>query len=142
MKKQSMIDAAYAILEASEGSLTFKELWTKVKAELEMGPDEEANRIGHFYTDISLDGRFVEGKDNTWNIRSRTKYEDVHIDMSDVYSSMSSETDQDATDVAENAAYDASIQGRVLDNESEPEEGEEETAKTQTVEDFGIKGIA
>ncbi len=142
MKKQSMIDTAYAVLEASEEALTFKDLWDKIKAELEIGPDEEASRIGHFYTDISLDGRFVEGKDNTWKLRSRTKYEEVHIDMSDVYSSMSSETDQDAADVAEDLEYDASVQGRILDNETEPEDEDESAPKTQTAEDLGIKGIA
>lgn len=143
MKKQSMIETAYAVLEASEASLPFQQLWDKVKAELEIGPDEERSRIGHFYTDISLDGRFVEGKDNSWNLRSRTKYSDVHIDMSDVYSTISAETDEDQTDQKENAEYDASVQGRILDDDTEPDGEEEDGApKTQTAEDLGIKGIA
>lgn len=138
-----MIETAYSILEVSEGSVPFQQLWDKVKAELEIGPDEEQRRIGHFYTDISLDGRFVEGKDNSWNLRSRTKYEDVHIDMSDVYSGISAETDQDQSDQQENAEYDASVQGRILEEETESDGDEEEGApKTQTAEDLGIKGIA
>ncbi len=138
-----MIETAYSILEVSEGSMPFQQLWDKVKAELEIGPDEEQRRIGHFYTDISLDGRFVEGKDNSWNLRSRTKYEDVHIDMSDVYSAIGAETDQDQSDQQENAEYDASVQGRILEEETESDGDEEEGApKTQTAEDLGIKGIA
>ncbi len=138
-----MIETAYSILEVSEGSMPFQQLWDKVKAELEIGPDEEQRRIGHFYTDISLDGRFVEGKDNSWNLRSRTKYEDVHIDMSDVYSAIGAETDQDQSDQQENAEYDASVQGRILEEETESDGDEEEDApKTQTAEDLGIKGIA
>ena len=141
MKNESMIDTAYSILAASEGPISFKELWEKIKAALEIGPDEEASRIGHFYTDISLDGRFVEGKDNTWNLRSRTPYDNVHIDMSDVYTDLS-ESDMDDADKAEDAAYDASVQGAVLSEEPEPEEGEEASHKPETAEDLGLKDIA
>ncbi len=141
MKNESMIDTAYSILAASEGPVSFKELWEKIKAALEIGPDEEASRIGHFYTDISLDGRFVEGKDNTWNLRSRTPYDNVHIDMSDVYTDLS-ESDMDDADKAEDAAYDASVQGAVLSEEPEPEEGEEAPRKPETAEDLGLKDIA
>ncbi len=141
MKNESMIDTAYSTLTASEGPISFKELWGKIKETLEIGPDEEASRIGHFYTDISLDGRFVEGKDNTWNLRSRTPYDNVHIDMSDVYTDLS-ESDMDDADKAEDAAYDASVQGTVLSEEPEPEEGEEAPHKTETAEDLGLKDIA
>lgn len=141
MKNESMIDAAYSILSASEGAMAFKDLWAKLKESLEIGPDEEAARIGHFYTDISLDGRFVEGKDNTWNLRSRISYDNVHIDMSDVYTDLA-ESDGDDADKQDNADYDASVQGAILTDDAEPEEDEENSHKPETAEDLGLKDIA
>ena len=141
MKNESMIDAAYSILTANDGAMAFKDLWEKLKVELEIGPDEEASRIGRFYTDLSLDGRFVEGKDNTWNLRSRICYDNVHIDMSDVYTDLA-ESDGDDADKQDNADYDASVQGVILTDEAEPEEDEENAHKPETAEDLGIKNIA
>ena len=142
MKNESMIDAAFKILTESDGPIAFKDLWGKIKDQLEIGPDEEEARIGHFYTDISLDGRFVQGKDYTWNLRSRTTHDNARIDMTGVYTELN-ETDLDETDKAENEEYDASMQGVVIgDDEPLPEEGEDAPHKAETAEDLGLKGIA
>ena len=39
-----------------------------------------------FYTNITLDGRFITVGENAWDLRSRHKFSDVHIDMNDIYS--------------------------------------------------------
>ena len=38
-----------------------------------------------FYTNITLDGRFITVGENAWDLRSRHKFSDVHIDMNDIY---------------------------------------------------------
>ena len=38
-----------------------------------------------FYTNITLDGRFITVGENNWDLRSRHKFSDVHIDMNDIY---------------------------------------------------------
>ena len=141
MKKESMIELAYKILSESNEPVAFKDLWDKIKTELEIGPDEEASRIGHFYTDLSLDGRFIQDGDYTWNLRSRTKFDQTRIDTSVFYENEESEANRDAIDLAEDAEYDASMEGRSIDSDSESSDEEEESSKKETAADLGVKII-
>ena len=117
-----MLETAYRILEAEGGEMKFQALWAKVKAELDINEEEEAARIGRFYTDLSMSGQFVVLPNNVWDLRSRHTYDKVHIDVSDAYSD-ANERDDDASEVAEEAEYDASVHGTAV---TEEEEGEEE----------------
>ncbi len=140
MKKESMIELAYKILSESKEPVAFKDLWDKIKTDLEIGPDEEASRIGHFYTDLSLDGRFIQDGDYTWNLRSRTKLDQTHIDTSVFYDNEEAETaGKDEVDAGEDAAYDAAMQGRSIDTEGGDSEDDEEPRKQETAADFGLK---
>ena len=76
----------------NEGSiLSFTELFDKVAEKLELTESEKNDRISSFYTDISLDGRLVNVKDNKWDLRVNQKYENVHMDINDVYAEMDAE---------------------------------------------------
>ena len=129
MKDGSMLEAAFAILTAEGHEMTFQELWAKIKTELELTPDDESARIGHFYTDLSLSGQFVVLADNTWDLRSRHGYDKVHIDVNDVYSEVEQEGDRDSEDAAEDAAYDAEVRGGYVPEEGGADEGEEGAAE-------------
>ncbi len=140
MKKESMIELAYKLLSESKQPIAFKDLWDKIKAELEIGPDEEASRIGHFYTDLSLDGRFIQDGDYTWNLRSRTLFDQTHIDTSVFYENEETEAaGKDAIDAQEDAEYDASVEGRSIDSDGESSDDEEEPTKKETAADLGVK---
>ena len=131
MKVISLPETAFEVLTSANSSLTFAELYGKVAEIAEMSEEEKAARIGQFYTDISLDGRFVGLTDNTWDLRSRHTYDKVHIDVNDVYSEVD-EGERDAEDAKEDAEYDASIQGTVVsDDEVDAVEEEETDAKSK-----------
>ena len=83
---KSMLDEAYDIVVASGAAKSFMDLMNEVAANLEMSEEEKLSRLGAFYTDLSLDGRFVALTDNTWDLRSRHTYDKVHIDVNEVYS--------------------------------------------------------
>lgn len=135
-----MIELAYKLLSESKQPIAFKDLWDKIKAELEIGPDEEASRIGHFYTDLSLDGRFIQDGDYTWNLRSRTLFDQTHIDTSVFYENEETEAaGKDAIDAQEDAEYDASVEGRSIDSDGESSDDEEEPTKKETAADLGVK---
>ena len=124
MKNESMIETAFAILTKNGDALKFSDLWNQVKVALEIGPDEEANRIGHFYTDLSLDGRFVALTDNGWDLRSRTTYDKVHIDIADVYSDVN-ESDDDTEDKAEEEEYNKFVEGSIVRQSDEVSDEED-----------------
>ncbi len=143
MKDESMISVAEKILRAEGKSLKFPELWEKVKAELEIEPMEADRRIGHFYTDLSMAGHFVNLGDNVWDLRERHTYDKVHLDTNDFYSD-AEERDTDAADVAEEAAYDASVRGSYNDDEEGGADAEEESSDSKPRENasdlLGIPG--
>ena len=86
-----MVDVAYSILKNEGSILSFTELFDKVAEKLELTESEKNDRISSFYTDISLDGRLVNVKDNKWDLRVNQKYENVHMDINDVYAEMDAE---------------------------------------------------
>ena len=140
MKEGSMIEAATAALTANGKEMKFQDLWAKVRQALEITQEEEADRIGHFYTDISLNGKFVVLANNTWDLRARHKYDAVHIDVKDVYSEVE-QSDGDAEDLAEEKAYNESVQGGITTSEEDEgaDEDEEKPAGESAAELLGIK---
>ena len=90
-KNESMVDVAYSILKNEGSILSFTELFDKVAEKLELTESEKNDRISSFYTDISLDGRLVNVKDNKRDLRVNQKYENVHMDINDVYAEMDAE---------------------------------------------------
>lgn len=146
MNKGSMIDYAIAIL-TTQKAMTFAELWTKVKEELEITPEEEADRIGHFYTDLSLSGQTILLPGNVWDLRQRHTFDELTLnkDVSDVYSAIE-EKDQDEADAQDEKEYNESVQGKaVLSDDEEPmDDGEEDSEKgnaDQEVAESYVHGI-
>lgn len=91
-KNESMVDVAFSVLTDAGSTVKFKDLYNLVCEKLELSEEEKADKISNFYTNLSLDGRFVTLGENEWDLRSRQKYEKVHIDMNDVYSDIDDET--------------------------------------------------
>jgi DNA-directed RNA polymerase subunit delta len=102
--KKSMINAAYELLRKSEKAMSFADLYNSLCCELNLSEDEKKRAISRFYTDISLDGRFVALKDKSWDLKERKKYEEIHQDTSDIYNDeddSSSNDDEDDDDEEE-----------------------------------------
>ena len=88
--------------------MNFLELFKEVCKRLEFNDEQACDRISNFYTNLTLDGRFVNLGDNEWDLRSNQTYDKVHIDMNDVYTEMEEEsianTDIEEYDEEEKAA--------------------------------------
>ncbi len=73
------IDIAYKkLLNAKEG-MPFKELWISVNDELGFDGKIASRKKSQFYTDLTLDGRFIMLENNVWNLKSRCKYQQVEV---------------------------------------------------------------
>ena len=143
MKEGSMLDSALHILETEGKEMKFADLWAKVKEDLEISPEEENQRIGRFYTDLSLSGTFVVLGENTWDLRVRHTYDKVHIDVNDVYSDVD-ERDTDAVDAAEEAEYNEYVRGDAgpigEDEEQSDEESSDSRPRESAAELLGSQG--
>ncbi|MDF9824311.1 DNA-directed RNA polymerase subunit delta [Breznakia sp. PF5-3] len=74
---QPMIDIAFDILSNKKESMVFIELWNNVSEEKGLTETQKEDKIAQFYTDLSLDGRFVNMQDNKWDLKSRHRLEEV-----------------------------------------------------------------
>ena len=89
-ERESKTDIAYRLLSKRKKERNFYDLWEEVKAELAkvLAPEEMENieeDISFFYTNLTLDGRFVNLGENKWNLRERVTFDKVHIDMNEIY---------------------------------------------------------
>lgn len=93
--KKSMLDVAYEILEKSDKPLAFRDMLNEVAKKLEMSEEDMRARMAQFYTNLSIDGRFVCCTDNHWQVRKKVPFDQVHIDMNDAYNDKEDEADVD-----------------------------------------------
>lgn len=77
---KSMTDVAYDIMLSKKRSIQFNKLWEEVSKICKVSNDN----IAQFYSDISLDSRFVALKENKWDLTERRKYDESHIDLSEI----------------------------------------------------------
>ena len=75
---KSMVDVAYDVMSKKKRSIPFAKLWAEVSKICSVRDD----LIAQFYSDLTLDARFVNLKDNKWDLVERRKYEESHIDIS------------------------------------------------------------
>ena len=124
---KSLLDYAYDYVSAQKQQSKFQDIWDYCVKEAGLSEDEAKARVSRFYTNLMLDGRFVTLGENEWDLRSRHKFEKVHIDMSEVYSDVET-FDDDSEEEEEEAEYNKAFEEEKNNEEysSDDEEGEEE----------------
>ena len=123
MSEKSLVDYAFDVISASSKEMKFKEIFDKVIVLAGFSDLDEAalkSKMSKLYTQLSLDGRFVTLKDNTWDLSDRHVFEERHIDMTDAYSDDYEGEDSDAADKEE-----LELQNQELGVEDENDEAEE-----------------
>ncbi|MDD4154618.1 MAG: DNA-directed RNA polymerase subunit delta, partial [Bacilli bacterium] len=112
------------ISHAKQLPVGFHELWEMVCQKAGLNKEETRGRISHFYTNLSLDGRFVTLPDNFWDLRANHTFDKVHIDMNDVYTDVETTEEIDEEEIEYLKIEDEKIGS---DDDSEVEEEKEET---------------
>lgn len=98
-KNRSMVDVAYELMSKKKKAVNFYKLWQEVSAVKGFEEDEKDEKESLFYTNITLDGRFITVGENNWDLRSRHKFDEVHIDMNDIYTDEDEESEEVEDDV-------------------------------------------
>ena len=70
---QSMTDVAYQCLSKRKKEIDFAKLWEKLR-----------KKKSQFYSELMLDSRFASLEGNKWDLRNRRKFDEVHIDTSEI----------------------------------------------------------
>ena len=96
--KKSNLDVAFELVSKKKNPVEFAKLWEEVSSIQGLTSEEASKRVGKFYTQLSLDGRFVTLGENTWDLRERHEFDKVHISMNDVYADIEEEISEDDDD--------------------------------------------
>ncbi len=93
MVEKSLVSVAYEILseDYNNGKTNpkpFLELCSEICSRVNLTEEEFMKLVSRFYTDLTLDGRFVIKENNTWVLREHVKYKELHTDMNKAYSEM------------------------------------------------------
>ena len=131
MPMKSLVNAAYDVLtksyaDAGNKSIPcdFADLLKAVGQELGYETEEELLAIAsRFYTDLTLDGRFVIKEGNTWVLREHELFENIHIDMNEVYD-LDNYKDEDETDKVTSSDDDGDDEDEVIEKRNDDEEEE------------------
>ncbi len=93
-----MIDVAFDLVSKKKKPATFLKIWEEVSQMVGLTPEQEEDNIAQFYTDLSLDDRFVHVGDNKWDLRSRHTYNEVVVDTSAIIIEESEEEEDEPFD--------------------------------------------
>ena len=96
MTAKSMTDIAYDILSGKKRAIQFQKLWEEVSKKTGASNDI----IADFYSDLTLDSRFAQLKDNKWDLVERRKFSESHVDISRI------ELGEDVPEEGENSEED------------------------------------
>lgn len=82
---KSMVDVAYDLMSKKKKAINFYKLWQEVCEIKGLSDEDSEEKESLFYTNLTLDGRFITTGENNWDLRTRHKFSEVHIDMNDIY---------------------------------------------------------
>jgi DNA-directed RNA polymerase subunit delta len=84
--ENSMCNVAYEILKEVNEKVAFNALWGAVCDRLGIAEEERNNLISSFYTQLTLDGRFMFLDENYWDLRINHTFDEFSDDSYDSYS--------------------------------------------------------
>lgn len=123
---KSLIEHAYEFVSKHKESVNFKEIWEYVKKEAGLSEEQANAKVGQFFTNMMLDGRFITLGENEWDLRERHVFDKVHIDMRDVYSDVQTSDDDIEEKDEEEEEYNKVFEDEsASDTEDESEEKDE-----------------
>ena len=123
---RSMLDITFEFLTKRGEPVSFKEIWDNAVETLGLSEEEANARLANFYTNLMLDGRFFTLGENVWDLKSKHKFDEIHMDMNEVYNN---EESSDANDDSEEDEED------LLDEKEDKEDSDEEDSEDK--EDSG-----
>lgn len=82
LKEIAMIDVTFELLVEKNSPIDYSVLLDQVAEIQGLSQERKQERIAHLYTQMSLDGRFVNLGDNRWALRSWYPFEQTEEELS------------------------------------------------------------
>ena len=123
---KSLIEHAYDFVSSQKEPISFAKIWEAVREAAGLSDEEASAKVSRFYTNLTLDGRFVTLGENNWDLRSRHTFDKVHIDMKDVYSDVETSDDDREDDEEEKEYNEIFEEPKDEDDEKSDSDSEEE----------------
>lgn len=82
--KETMTDVAYNWMSKRKKEVDFLKLWNTVSEQMHIPEEKQKRKKSQFYSDLMLDNRFASLGGNKWDLRNRRKFDEVHVDTSDI----------------------------------------------------------
>lgn len=114
--KKSMIEVAYNVLNNHGSPMPFVPLWNEVAKEMGFTPRQIDDNIAQFYTDLSMDNRFLNMSGNTWDLKSRHTYSENVMDTDSIALDEDDE-EEEAEDTSEDSDEENEDSGKEEDEE-------------------------
>ena len=121
MLNKSNVDVAFDIVK-EEGPIAFNDLWKKIVEIQSLDVASQEKLEGSIYTQILLDGRFINVGDNTWDLRTKHTFEEATLDTNECYTE--EEDDDEELDPEEKEDLDEEETSDKDEEEDEDEESE------------------
>ena len=102
--KKAMIDIAFDLMKTKKKAVTFLKIWEEVCQIAGFTKQQEEDNIAQFYSDLSLDDRFVCVGENRWDLRERHTYHEVVVDTEESLIDEESDEEFEHEAVAEKTA--------------------------------------
>lgn len=80
----TMTDVAYNFMSKRKREVEFSKLWDEVVKTMKIPEDKLKRKKSQFYSEMMLDNRFASLDNNKWDLRNRRKFEEIHIDTSEI----------------------------------------------------------
>ncbi|KFN04275.1 DNA-directed RNA polymerase subunit delta [Bacillus clarus] len=77
LQEFSMIEVVHSVLEGKRQATTFHDLVQEIAQVLGLSQEQVNAKIAQFYTDLNIDGRFINLGENRWGLRSWYPYEQI-----------------------------------------------------------------
>ncbi|HDR4603409.1 MULTISPECIES: DNA-directed RNA polymerase subunit delta [Bacillus] len=130
LKECSMIEVVHSVLGDKKQATTFNELVQEIAQVLGLSQEQVNAKIAQFYTDLNIDGRFINLGENRWGLRSWYPYEQIDEEIlpqpkpkkkrkveEDGFDDYIEEDDFDDADVTEDEDDDVEDLDKVLEEE-------------------------
>ena len=116
----SLVDAAYDYLKTVNASISFNELYSKAAEKASIPEEQLKRKRSSFYSHLSLDSRFTQGENNTWDLTENHRYEETHIVVDQMDGDDDEETEEN--ELSEEDEDDAESSADNLERSSQSEE--------------------